>query len=289
MAALLALGCGGRALGLDEDSGSSGAPIDDPGSTSDASTTSGAVDSSTDSSGAPDLPRETTTGDSDATCGGAPPAEVQPCDPWQQDCPEFHKCSAYASDGNAWDATGCFPVACDAIPIGGVCQADGASGIDDCQSGAMCWDIDPDGIGTCVGLCQGTPQDPTCPDPGDACIVANNDTLNLCLPTCEPSAPECPSGQSCTAVADTFVCAPTVPPSPGSQGQPCGQITMCDPGLQCITQRQLVGCKDVGCCTAQCSLADPDADETCASLEDSYTCVPLNPEQNVGVCAAAPR
>lgn len=220
--------------------------------------------------------------------------EVQPCDPWQQDCPDFQKCIAYATEGNTWDATGCFPVACDAAPIGGECQAEGASGLDNCEARAMCWAVDENGTGTCVGLCHGTPQDPTCPNRDDACVIANDDALNLCLRSCDPSAPECPEGQSCFPADDAFVCTPTGPPSPGSQGQPCGQIATCDPGLHCIVQRLLVGCEDVGCCTAECNLADPDADQTCAGLHESYSCVPLYPEgeappgaDGIGVCATA--
>ena len=57
------------------------------------------------------------------------------------------------------------------------------SGIDDCDLGSMCWDVDPEtNMGTCVPLCTGTWAEPTCEDPGLQCSVIEPGVLAVCVP-----------------------------------------------------------------------------------------------------------
>ena len=44
------------------------------------------------------------------------------------------------------------------------CAAEpGATGVDDCDAGYMCWNVDEEGMGTCFALCTGDVENPMCP------------------------------------------------------------------------------------------------------------------------------
>src|SRR5690606_34162493 len=126
------------------------------------------------------------------------------CDVWAQDCPEGEKCSAWANDGGeSWNATICVPVGED--KPGEPCTAEGSplSGHDSCELGAMCWDVDPETLeGTCVGLCDGSEDAPTCAEPMTTCAITNGGVLNLCLPTCDPFLQDCGQTESCVDVGE---------------------------------------------------------------------------------------
>ena len=89
----------------------------------------------------------------DPEAGGPPDA----CSSWEQDCPPGQKCNVWAKDGaNAWNATKCVPVEPDADEAGEPCRVteSGVSGLDSCQLGAVCWDVDPvTMLGRCVDFC----------------------------------------------------------------------------------------------------------------------------------------
>lgn len=243
--------------------------------------------------------------DSDSTCGficddTEAPCQLAPgldgqlrcveCDPWAQDCPKGQKCTAWASDGGAaWDANRCVEVATDPHKPGEPCTVEGSavSGIDDCELASMCWNVDPDTLtGTCVALCEGSPRDPTCPEPNTLCRVSGSGVLNVCLPTCNPLAVDCPQGQVCVDSGfGPFTC---VFGSPGPVGAPCEFVNACDPGLACIPSELVPGC-DLGsasCCSPYCSLAAPacpDGDEVCQPWFEQGQ-APAGYE-DVGVCA----
>ena len=105
------------------------------------------------------------------------------CDLFAQDCPEGDKCMPWANDGgDQWNATRCSPVEDDAGVIGDECTADGSgvSGLDDCELGAMCWEVDDMNMGTCVEMCVGSSGDPLCP-PGTWCYLGSDGSLAVCL------------------------------------------------------------------------------------------------------------
>ena len=79
------------------------------------------------------------------------------CDIEAQDCPEGEKCMPWANDGgDEWNGTRCSPIAKDPGPLGGPCLAEGSgtSGIDDCDLGLVCWQVDPKtNQGVCHAMC----------------------------------------------------------------------------------------------------------------------------------------
>ncbi len=213
-------------------------------------------------------------GDTDGQCQMVPGLDgelrCQSCDLWLQDCADGQKCTPWASDGsNSWNDTKCVEVAPNPHKPGEPCKAEGSgvSGIDDCELGAMCWDLDPDTlIGTCIGLCDGSPRAPTCAEPKTFCAVSGEGVLILCLPTCDPLASDCPEGQVCVHDGqDQFACATGFP---GAVGAPCEFINTCDPGLACVASSLVPDCDPAatGCCSPYCSLSAPvcpDQNQTC--------------------------
>lgn len=187
-----------------------------------------------------------------------------PCDPWTQNCGRGEKCTpaAMGPDGDQWDWARCSPVVPEPDAVGEPCSVEGSglSGIDTCGFGAMCWDVDPETLqGTCVALCTGSEDFPTCAPEGTVCSISNDGFLPLCLPACNPVLQDCPGGQSCFPVGDVFVCAPDDPAgNPGGPGEPCSDIAMCDAGSICVLPELVPDCVDPGgCCTPFCALSDP--------------------------------
>jgi hypothetical protein len=219
---------------------------------------------------------------------GDPP---EGCDPYEQDCPDGEKCNAYSQFGGNWDALGCFPVDPSPDQVGDSCTVEGgaASGIDSCDLGTMCWDVDTDtDIGTCVSMCEGTALMPTCPDPGTTCVISNDGILNLCLPGCDPLLQDCAGGQGCYPVDDVFVCAPDASGADGNPGDPCQFINVCNPGAVCIDSSAYgPGCFGANCCSSLC-----DTGELPVCPEGGQECVPWYDEgmaplglESVGVCS----
>ena len=221
------------------------------------------------------------------------------CDVWAQDCPLGQKCSAYAvGGGTSWNATKCVPVARDPKQPGEPCMVEGSgvSGIDDCDLGALCWDVDVENVGTCVALCKGAPDAPSCDDPATSCAIVNDGVLNLCLPTCDPLAQDCPmSDNVCIGHGPGFLCVPDASGEEGQQHDPCEYTNACDPGLVCIGPSAAVECdaNSSGCCEPFCDLTDPDADANCGG--QGQVCVPWYGEgtappglENVGICTLPP-
>ena len=214
------------------------------------------------------------------------------CDPFDQDCPAGEKCSAIISDGGgSWDSTACVPADGTGQP-GDSCIAESvAAGLDDCAKGSMCWDVDDMGMGTCVALCTGTADAPTCPDQG-SCTIINNGALNLCLPACSPLLQDCSEGNACYPVGDAFTCAPDASGDTGIANDPCEFINVCEAGLMCAGAAFVgAGCPQgsTGCCTPFCDLSDPAAcpnpDQSCVEFYDPAN-LPVFPADaaDIGVC-----
>lgn len=215
------------------------------------------------------------------------------CDPYEQDCPDGEKCNAWSDDGGgAWNALGCFPV--DPAPgqPGDPCTVEGGgtSGIDSCDVGSMCWDVEEDSDnGTCVAMCEGSAVEPTCSVPETSCVISNGGILNLCLPNCDLLLQDCPNeGEACYVVGENAVCAPDASDDGGGAGDECAFINACDPGLTCIVPDAYgPGCNPVAtaCCSPWCDL---DAPAPCPEL--GQTCLPFFEEdpppglENLGVC-----
>ncbi len=278
---LLALGCGPTVDVSDSDA-STGAP---EGTSSDGTT---APVTTTDTPGTTDADGTTTmdptgTADSDPggyegddggtgctfTCPDPPPPTPGvttggggslECDIVAQDCPEGEKCMPWANDGGPqWNATRCSPIARVPNVHGEPCTVEGSgvSGIDDCELGAVCWQVDPEtNEGLCHDLCG---AGVSCDDAEDSCATIDS-FIDLCVQSCDPVAPDCSMEEGCQLYEGSaaFVCQ-----AAGTTvvGDPCAQPDECVPDALCAYGLG-IGCgkgAGEGCCAEVCDLNAPGA------------------------------
>lgn len=201
------------------------------------------------------------------------------CSLWDQDCGDGFKCVPYANDGgSSWNATMCVPIPKAPRDVGESCtvRGDGVSGIDDCDVGAMCFDVDPDtNMGECFAFCTGNEAEPVCDQACTRCNITSEGLLTLCLPICDPIAQDCGRGDGCYPVNENFACAPYVDDEdriPGTPGAPCEFLNVCEPGNFCADAARVPGCDggSTGCCAPLC---DVDADD-CGTTLPGTTCLP---------------
>lgn len=218
---------------------------------------------------------------------------VKECDVWTQDCPPGQKCMPWADNGSSsWNATKCSPIDANPGKEGDPCTVEGSavSGVDTCDVGLLCWYFDENNNGSCIDMCKGTPDAPTC-DSGQTCDVSNDGVLILCLETCDPLVQSCPAGQICFwDGVDQFICDFDASGDMGAYGDPCAYINVCDYGLYCATPESVPGCDNAdGCCSSYCNVQEPN---TCPGADGGQECVPWYTEgmappgqENVGACA----
>ncbi len=265
---------------------------DDEGMTSSAT---GIVDPTADDDDGPDTEGESATeGDTeDDECNFVCPGDaglggIFECDMFAQDCPDGEKCMPWANDGgNAWNATRCSPIDDNPAQIGDEClvEGSGVSGLDNCDVGAMCWDVDAEtNAGTCAAMCTGDPSNPLCEDPDTTCINVNDGAIVLCLPVCDPLLQDCAEGQACYGINNSFTCVPDASGEMGLYADPCEFINACDPGLFCANAEAVPGCVgSVGCCSEFCDLDDPGGDDQCSGLAGGQACVAWSEEPEPGL------
>jgi len=250
-------------------------------------------------------PNTTTPPPSDSTSGGPTMTsavfldgldfwEPFECDFFQQDCPFGEKCMPWANDGGSqWNALRCSPIVDDPDGVGEACTAEGSglSGIDSCELGSMCWDVDPVTLeGECVAFCVGSEAAPTCEDPDSSCAISGDSVLALCFPNCNPLAQDCDAGDACYPINDGFQCAPDASGEVGAPGDECEFINVCDPGSACLPIEHVPGCAGLaGCCSSFCDLTMEPA--PCLPGQE---CLPWYEEgqappkyENVGICGVA--
>ena len=277
-----------------EESGAETDPSDtDPSDTNPAeSGDTNPADTGSAESGDTDPTGPTTVGFIQDPDGGGVSIE---CDLWTQDCPEGEKCMPWANDGGgAWNAARCSPLDPAPAQPGDECTVEGSgvSGIDNCALSSMCWDVDPEtNAGTCIAFCMGSEANPICEDPSTNCVIANEGTLILCLPSCDPLLQDCAEGQACYPVGDDFACAPDASGEQGVYGDACEFLNVCDPGMFCAGAEGVPGCVgSSGCCSPLCDFTDPDASAACPGAPDQQ-CVAWYEEgqappgfETVGAC-----
>lgn len=209
------------------------------------------------------------------------------CDTFQQDCPEGEKCVPYASSGAGLDARKCVPVVGD-LPAGSPCNYGGlVEATDDCDASSACWlieEVDGALMGVCMAFCDGTADQPSCPDQ-QSCLFTFDNSLSVCVDDCDPFAQDCAAGLAChfNEFEHTFNCWL----GPDTEGQACDpRLDSCAPGLVCLPAEQLPMCADAACCTAWCDLSNP----SCAM--PGTACTPyFEPNEapqgaeNLGVCS----
>ncbi|RMG95554.1 MAG: ribulose phosphate epimerase [Deltaproteobacteria bacterium] len=278
LGALLAAGCTG-----DAPNASGGESNGDPtAATSGGTGTTGGGSTSTGGSTGTGGATGSASGSTfiDPTTGGPPPE----CDVWMQDCPDGEKCMPWADDGgNSWNALKCSPVDPDPKQPGDTCTAEGGgvSGVDDCDVGSMCWNVDPEtNMGTCVAFCEGSAEAATCAEPDRTCVIANDGVLILCLPACDPLLQDCAPGDTClpNTSGDGFACILDASGDMAPAGTPCEFANACNVGHICAGAQFVPGCMgSLGCCAPYCDTTDPDANDTCANAYASpgAECVPF--------------
>ncbi len=199
------------------------------------------------------------------------------CDVFSQNCPPGQKCMPYADDGgSSWNNTKCVPVMEDPAQLGEPCFAvgNGVSGIDNCDLGLYCWDVDGTLQGTCIAMCMGTYEEPICP-PKTRCIFTGYEGLNLCIGVCDPLIQDCPMDDDLCIPSDTdFVCVLDASGDEGQVNDPCMFANACDKGLYCIVSSNAAECDQasMGCCQPFCDLSVMEPDAQCAGV--GQACVP---------------
>ncbi|MCX4247739.1 hypothetical protein [Paraliomyxa miuraensis] len=285
--ATMLVGCPADPTSLGELVGSSS---DGEGSTDDeltgtiSGTSAGSTASESTEDGGTALPPDV---GGDGSCG------IFPGDP---QCPPGEKCMPWSSNGDTnWDAWNCFPVVEEPDAVGEPCEViDGPLvGLDSCEAGAMCWDVDLETlVGTCQPFCEGSELEPTCADTARFCAIGGDASPYVCVEWCDPLAQECAVG-ACLPYYDWWYCQPS---GDGAYGDPCLNDYSCLPGLLC-TQSSAVPpglpCEGMtSCCTEICDPSDPLGDAQCTGAGEGQTCQPwYGPGEapagleNVGVCA----
>ena len=216
------------------------------------------------------------------------------CNLWSQDCPAGEKCSPWANDGgSAWNAWRCVPVDPDPDGVGEPCTVHetGATGIDSCVLGAICWNVDPEtNVGTCVPHCIGSENDPACADPDRICSFGGDAILTLCLATCDPlDVDACAASDGCYPINDGFACAPDASGDEGGLFEPCKFVNLCDSGLVCSNPEKsgdLCESGVAGCCLPVCDLNAPACPSmtACTPFYNDGQAPPLF--DHIGVCTA---
>lgn len=221
--------------------------------------------------------------------GASTPSE---CDLFAQDCPRGHKCALVSDDATYFNATRCVPVAPDPAGVGEPCNVAGypTSGIDDCDASSMCWFVDEQLQGKCVGLCTGSQEDPQCPA-DHVCTLSGGTSLVLCLAQCDPLTDDCDDDGTCAQLSDAFACVPDYSDSAAGHGTPCHNVAACPDGRLCIGADAHTDCTGaVSCCSTVCDVTSNE--DPCPDLDPKQSCeswfVPgMAPDgyAHVGVCA----
>jgi hypothetical protein len=183
----------------------------------------------------------------------------------------------------------CVPVDPQPDSVGEPCTVEGGptTGLDSCDIGLLCWDVDQDtSTGECVPLCVTDENSPVCEYADHTCSISGSG-FAICLPSCDPLAQDCDPNQGCWPLGDEgFVCTVDASGDMGALGDGCEFINNCDPGLYCAWNEAVPGCAGTGCCTEYCDLDAP----SCAYAEQE--CIPFFvPAEapwgldDVGVCA----
>ncbi len=292
---LLLAACGDKPMTTGINLGETGEEV-----TGDGASETGAPDSAStpvtsgsDETGEPEDPGTSnpSAGTDDPSCGFLCPEDVKDggeCDPWAQDCPAGQKCSAFADDGStAWNSTKCVDVIGDPDLPGDACTVEGSgvSGIDSCDVGVMCWDVDPNtNQGVCVALCTGTAEAAVC-EAGFSCAIAN-DVLNLCLPDCDPLAQDCPGDDLCLPSDDHFLCVLDAGGEEGQAFDPCEFGNVCDKGLYCFDTEYASECDPSadGCCLPFCDLSAPECPGVGQECQAWFPGAAPPGLENVGFC-----
>jgi len=220
------------------------------------------------------------------------------CDPWAQDCPDGFKCMAFAEEGEgSFMGNTCTAVVADPNQDGDPCKVEGGwwTGIDDCDYGLVCWDINHEtNTGNCVAMCTGSQDAYDCPSADDVCVFWVPGISHVCLTHCDPLIQDCNAGQAClpeySTNAEEWVCKAEYSFDEGQEFDECALSNACDPGLMCFDPTLAIECAgaEVGCCLSICDLANPQCNGEGAECTSFYGFLGGEPPPeyaDVGLCA----
>lgn len=283
----LAVGCSREPKGTT--AGAETTTTTSPGTTTDSDTSTATSPTAATTSTSEPPPTTTMTIDDMGSVGGQ-------CNLFMQDCPADQKCTAWNEDGGPFpNGTRCVPVDLNPALPGEDCVVPGkfGDGIDNCDRGSICLDLENTGKATCVAYCTGNMDAPNCPKPEDRCAFLFEPTVPVCFSKCDPLLQDCSPGETCVPNeaalgAPHFVCMPRVFPDLGKYGDSCYALSGCDPGNLCIFGENLPTCKTPYCCSVWCDLESPDS---CLEYDDTLSCVPWFEQgaatpgyETVGIC-----
>ncbi|MEM7153814.1 MAG: hypothetical protein AAF799_13280 [Myxococcota bacterium] len=210
------------------------------------------------------------------TCPPQPPPSTTGggggfCNLVDQNCPEGEKCMPWANDGGMiWNSIRCSPVADNPGQPGDPCTVEGSqwSGIDDCDVGMMCFGVDPKtNEGYCVSLCPGG-GGAQCETAQECEIQPGDLGLPICVPSCDPTAPDCGEGEGCFPGGSSFTCQPAAKMRL-AVGTPCADPNTCEAGSMCAFAGLDCGqAAGEGCCAQVCDIGQPDP------CPDAQACLP---------------
>lgn len=228
--------------------------------------------------------------------GWEPLYDLQPdwaCDGSPEECADDEKCRPCSRDG--WAV--CQPLADAPGSKGEVCAAFFVDDMiyDDCDVDLVC--VEGGGShGICAERCVGGWPDGICAGEGEVCsLLGSLGCSSLCLPSCDPLAPNCAAGTDCIyieggAVADTPVCMASVPDWASlGVGESCSMsdVFACGAGLMCSDWAALPDCSpdgETGCCLPYCDLSMPSCPFADQGVECRALMEPLAGHEELGVC-----
>jgi hypothetical protein len=196
---------------------------------------------------------------------------------------------AWANDGGYIpNAFRCSPVDPTPAGVGDQCYVEGSavSGVDNCEVGAACWDVNYNtNEGFCHRICGAVPDEPICPD-GQICNSIG--ALHLCVDTCDPlESATCQDGTACQPANAGFGCMASPFPQGGNAiGGGCISDHACEPGAICVDKDLVPDCGYDGCCAELCDMGPPPYG--CSQEDTNCWAIPDAPDlpsyQDVGVC-----
>lgn len=209
------------------------------------------------------------------------------CDVLAQDCGESGKCVPLGDGAEGCCPTVCVELVADPREVGEACTLLEPSG-DDCELGALCWapSVDaPDGV--CVSICMGSRANLVCENECESCWVDDDAWTYVCLPGCDPLAPECPDGSGCYLGGETFGCVKDRSGASGAIWSACDETRDCDAGLACTAADGVTGCEVGRCCVPACDPLDPMA---CSDAPGgAATCIEVELAADVAACLPGAR
>ncbi len=186
------------------------------------------------------------------------------CFTWNDECPKGEKCVVLPiMPPDVFSKQKCRPVLDDPGDHGDDCTGAMPQGEDSCDRGLICYG------GRCEFLCQGNPDDYTCPAQS-FCVVLDDGAYGFCFDVCNPFESNCRPDEECTFMTDFFSCTVDEDPKDAGLFDSCDFHGDCDEGFVCALAASNDCAPGENCCTPLCDTAAavdcPDAQQECVAI-----------------------